>query len=73
MDPHSVVGDMPITFNRYVYAANNPYKYKDPNGKFIIEAAIGLGIGIASGYATGGVAGAISCGIVGGIVGAVDP
>lgn len=40
VDPASVDAADPFTFNRYVYANNNPYRYVDPNG----EAAIAVGI-----------------------------
>ncbi len=51
-----------MSFNRYLYANNNPYKYVDPNGEFIFTA-----IAIASfaysaydGYQSGGASGAIA-------------
>nr|WP_226990345.1 RHS repeat-associated core domain-containing protein [Paraglaciecola mesophila] len=36
-------------FNRYSYAVNNPYKYTDPNGQWILNA-IGAGIGGYTAY-----------------------
>lgn len=32
-DPVYFSDDNPFTFNRYAYANNNPYKYKDPDGE----------------------------------------
>ena len=49
-DPIDMRLDDPISFNRYVYANNNPYKYVDPDGKlpilvpvvvFVAKEAIG--------------------------------
>jgi len=34
-------------FNRYAYVNNNPYKYTDPNGEFILGAVISLAIEVA--------------------------
>jgi len=39
-------------FNRYAYAQNNPYKYKDPNGEWIIHAVAGAIGAAVSGYNT---------------------
>ena len=36
-------------FNRYVYANNNPYKYTDPDGEFLVQA-VGFFVGAASTY-----------------------
>ena len=33
-------------FNRYGYALNNPLKYKDPGGEFLVAALIGAAIGV---------------------------
>lgn len=55
VDPLSFRVADPQTFNRYVYARNNPYKYKDPNGLDSIviswkgSAAVGAGLSIGGG------------------------
>jgi len=37
-----------MSFNRYLYVNNNPYKYTDPNGEFLfIGAAIGAVLDVA--------------------------
>lgn len=40
VDPSGVNVDDPRTFNRYMYAANNPYKYTDPDGRIVFLALI---------------------------------
>jgi len=40
VDPAGVDADDPRTFNRYSYAANNPYKYIDPDGRIFILALV---------------------------------
>lgn len=37
-------------YNRYSYAMNNPFKYSDPNGEFVIGAIIGGFVGAWTGY-----------------------
>lgn len=37
-----------VSFNRYAYGNNNPYKFKDPDGK-AGQAVLGLGFGLAVG------------------------
>ena len=34
IDPRDANPNEPLTFNRYAYANNNPYKYTDPDGEF---------------------------------------
>jgi RHS repeat-associated protein len=44
-DPVGYTAKNPImSFNRYIYVNNNPYKYIDPNGEFLWGVAIGAGI-----------------------------
>ena len=38
MDPANFVEINPISFNRYAYASDNPYKYVDPDGRVAIKA-----------------------------------
>ncbi|MES2662165.1 MAG: RHS repeat-associated core domain-containing protein [Pseudomonadota bacterium] len=38
-DPVGFDPDSPMSFNRYAYANNNPYKYIDPNGESPIDLA----------------------------------
>ncbi|WP_313933495.1 RHS repeat-associated core domain-containing protein [Pseudidiomarina fusca] len=47
-DPVGYTDANPVmSFNRYMYANNSPYKYKDPDGEFI-QFAIGAAVGFAS-------------------------
>jgi RHS repeat-associated protein len=49
-DPQSYSSENPVmSFNRYLYVNNNPYKYTDPNGEWLqlIGAAISASIEIA--------------------------
>jgi RHS repeat-associated protein len=82
MDPVGVDLNTPAMFNRYAYANNNPYKYKDPNGEFGVTTVIGMVGGFISGaagaYASGQsnlgvVIAGFSGAVVGGIVGTVNP
>ena len=48
-DPVGFDASNPYGFNRYAYANNNPYRYTDPNGEFVLQvggtiggAAVGL-------------------------------
>ncbi|ODN43686.1 RHS repeat domain-containing protein [Piscirickettsia litoralis] len=66
VDPHPVEPTLPITFNRYAYAADNPLKYTDPDGKFfanpmtmIVEGLFGMVSGGIAGWAENGIDGAI--------------
>ncbi|WP_371196382.1 RHS repeat-associated core domain-containing protein [Glaciecola sp. SC05] len=42
-------------FNRYAYAANNPYKYKDPDGKDYISVFVSVDIPFVGGVDVGAV------------------
>ncbi|NRB25799.1 MAG: hypothetical protein HRU42_19580 [Shewanella sp.] len=46
-----------MSFNRYLYVNNNPYKYTDPNGEFlwgaVIGAAIDYGMQVGSNLSSG--------------------
>ena len=44
VDPAGVDADDPRTFNRYSYAANNPYKYIDPDGRIFIFALVPISL-----------------------------
>ena len=50
VDPVGFVEDNPMSFNRYAYANNNPYKYVDPDGRYADLAieAVSLSIGAHS-------------------------
>jgi RHS repeat-associated protein len=34
-DPVGFTASNPMSFNRYLYVNNNPYKYIDPNGEYL--------------------------------------
>jgi len=60
-DPVGYTSANPVmSFNRYMYVNNNPYKYTDPDGEFLLKiATIGLDIAdFAADVATGNYAGA---------------
>jgi RHS repeat-associated protein len=73
MDPAKVKPEMPVTFNRYAYAANNPYAYKDDDGREFISAGVGAVIGGLEGYHDYGWKGAVFGALIGGAVGFTDP
>jgi hypothetical protein len=52
VDPVTTDAKTGSSFNRYVYANNNPYKYIDPDGRFGVsfEVCLGWCAGIAIGY-----------------------
>lgn len=65
-------------YNRYSYARNNPLKYTDPDGEFVVSMLLGASIGVAI-NAIGNVSqgkplmrGAFGAAILGGLTGAVS-
>ncbi|WP_198043783.1 RHS repeat domain-containing protein [Ketobacter nezhaii] len=50
VDPVWFVESSPMSFNRYAYVNNNPYKYVDPDGRYLDLAveALSISVGIAS-------------------------
>ena len=57
VDPVAFVDDNTMSFNRYLYVNNNPYKYVDPDGEFLnfaLKFALDVGINIAFNYVTTG-------------------
>jgi len=72
-DPMMVNPANPITFNRYAYASDNPYKYVDPNGKGVVTALIGGAIGGYFGGKEHGFWGGVIGFGVGFVTGTVDP
>ncbi|ACJ30833.1 Conserved hypothetical protein [Shewanella piezotolerans WP3] len=56
-DPVGYTAKNPVmSFNRYLYVNNNPYKYTDPNGEFLFAPQVGAGI---IGFAIGAIAEAV--------------
>jgi RHS repeat-associated protein len=57
VDPVSFVEDNTMSFNRYLYVNNNPYKYVDPDGEILNFAAkfvLDVGMNLAINYLTTG-------------------
>ncbi|WP_295033348.1 RHS repeat-associated core domain-containing protein [Shewanella sp.] len=53
-DPIGYTASNPVmSFNRYLYVNNNPYKYTDPNGEFLWGVVIGAGIELTAQISTG--------------------
>ena len=50
-DPAPVDPVVPMTFNRYIYVRQNPYRFVDPDGEDAVDALIGYSIGIFNGAA----------------------
>lgn len=55
VDPVAFVADNTMSFNRYLYVNNNPYKYVDPDGevlnfaaKFVLDVGLGVAINLAT-------------------------
>lgn len=62
-DPVGYTTKNPVmSFNRYLYVNNNPYKYTDPNGEFFNAIAGGIG------FLIGGIGGGVSAALNGGSV-----
>ncbi len=65
IDPVGVIGSVeqnPMMFNRYAYGNNNPYKYVDPDGGFVVLAITAAVIAYSAyeGYQSGGASGAVA-------------
>ncbi len=57
IDPLAFVDDNTMSFNRYMYVNNNPYKYVDPDGKwlnFVAKFVLDVAVNVAINYATSG-------------------
>lgn len=48
VDPVEFITANPMSFNRYLYVNNNPSKFKDPDGEFLVSALLGAAIGVAA-------------------------
>jgi RHS repeat-associated protein len=57
VDPVGFVESNPMSFNRYLYVNNNPYKYVDPDGEFlnfVAKFVLDVGVNVAINYLTTG-------------------
>jgi RHS repeat-associated protein len=57
VDPVAFVDDNTMSFNRYLYVNNNPYKYVDPDGEFlnfVAKFVLDVGVNVAFNYVTTG-------------------
>ncbi len=71
VDPVVTDWDSGSSFNRYVYAQNNPYKYVDPDGRSSLALGQRLGLAAGAGFLIGGPVGttiAVGAVLIGGYV-----
>jgi RHS repeat-associated protein len=57
VDPVAFVDHNTMSFNRYLYVNNNPYKYVDPDGEFlnfVAKFVLDVGVNVAFNYVTTG-------------------
>jgi RHS repeat-associated protein len=57
VDPVGFVDNNTMSFNRYLYVNNNPYKYVDPDGEFLnfaLKFAFDVAVNVAFNYVTTG-------------------
>ncbi|MCQ2143679.1 MAG: glycohydrolase toxin TNT-related protein, partial [Bacteroidales bacterium] len=59
-DPHVQSPDFTQNFNRYSYALNNPLKYTDESGEFVVTSALVIGCIIVGAAIIGGTANILS-------------
>ena len=74
VDPVTAYDQPLVAFNRYAYAANNPYKYRDPDGRFI-DTIVDVGFIIADvvDIASNGLNAENGASLAGNVVGALIP
>lgn len=68
-DPVGFTADNLMSFNRYLYVNNNPYKYKDPEGESLVHAVAFAAVSMYQTYnSTGGdVTAMLKSGAIGGV------